>query len=331
MIGHGTASSTAARMVPVSTARGDETGPDRLGGDAWRGFWRLADPKISLTSAASIYLGAAVAATEAPLAWGWLGLTVLVFFAMEVAKNAWGDVFDYDSGTDQLVAPEDRTEFSGGKRVLVDDLLDRRQTWAIAGATAAVGVGAGAVIVLFREFDALWIGLVGAGLGWSYHGPPLRLAYRGWGELDVALVYGPVIALTTYLIQRGALAPEVFWISLPLGVVIAAFLWVNEFPDVHADRQAGKRNLVVRLGKRAASRVLPVLYALVAGLLALLPALGLPVTVWWGGLFVLPAAYASTAVWRDPEAFHRRVPAQPAALLAFLLYSAGAGTGVLLA
>lgn len=307
-----------------------EIGTEGRGSDPWAGFWRLADPKISLTSLACIYVGASVAAVEGPLSWGWLLLTGLLFFAMEVAKNAWGDVFDYEIGTDQLVAPEDRTDFSGGKRVLVDGLLDHRQTWTIAGITTAVGVAAGAVIVFFREFDVLWIGLVGAVLGWSYHGPPLRLVYRGLGELDVILVYGPVIAVATYMIQSGSWSWEVFWLALPLGIVTAAFLWVNEFPDYRADRRAGKENLVVRLGKLRASRVLPFLYLAAAVLLALQPVFGLPPSVWVGGVFLVPAAYASLAVLRDPEAFHRHAPAQPAALLAFLLYSAGAGTGMLL-
>jgi 1,4-dihydroxy-2-naphthoate octaprenyltransferase len=298
-------------------------------GDFRRGLWRLADPKISLTSAASMYLGVAVAAIEAGLHWGWLGVTALGFFAMEVAKNAWGDVIDYDSGADQAVAPEDRTEFSGGKRVLVDDLLTRAQTWGIAAGFTGVGLLAGLAIVLWREPAALWIGMLGLILGWSYHGPPLKLAYRGLGELDVVICYGPLIALATHLIQTHRLSLEVLWLSLPLGLLIAAFLWINEFPDVEADRRAGKRNLVVRLGRRRASRALALIYLAAFALTALLPWLGLPAGAGLGLLALVPAAVASRAVWRDPAGFHRHSPAQPAALAAFLVYSLGAGSGVL--
>ena len=42
-------------------------------------------------------------------------------------------------------------------------------------------------------------------------------------------------------------------------VLIAAFLWINQLPDYHADISAGKVNVVVRLGHRVASRVFPVL------------------------------------------------------------------------
>lgn len=298
--------------------------------DFWKGFWRLADPKISLTSAAAIYIGVSVAAVDGPVSWTWLALMLLAFFAVEVAKNAWGDIYDYDSGVDLAVSAEDRTQFSGGKRVLVDALLTRRQTWGMAIGFGLAGILIGVAIVLFREPHALWIGLVGFAIGWSYHGPPFRLVYRGWGEAIVVLIYGPIISLAAYLIQAHQLSWQVFWLSLPLGIVIGAFLWVNEFPDYRADRSGGKRNLVVRLGRHRASRVLPLIYLAAFLLLAAMPLTGLPLAVWLGGLAAIPAAYASYQVWRRPETFHRNRPVQAAALVTFLAYSAGAGTGVLL-
>lgn len=299
--------------------------------DFTEGFWRLADPKISLTSAAAIYIGFAVAIVDGPVSWTWLLVTLLAFFAIEVAKNAWGDVIDYDSGTDLAVAEEDRTDFSGGKRVMVDGLLTRGQTWAMAAGFTLAGLVLGLAIVLFREPHALWIGLIGMIIGWSYHGPPLKLAYRGLGELDVVVCYGPLIALSAYLIQAHQLSWQVFWLSMPLGIIVAAFLWVNQFPDYQADKAYGKRNLVVRLGRRRASRALPLIYMLAFGLMVFLPWLAdLPMWVWLGGLAMIPAALACVWVWQDPQTFYRHKPVQPMALIAFLLYSAGAGTGVLI-
>jgi 1,4-dihydroxy-2-naphthoate octaprenyltransferase len=293
----------------------------------WEGFWRLADPKISITSLACMSVGAAVAAADTDLSWLWLGVLGLALFCMEVAKNAWGDVIDYDSGDDLAVAPEDRTSFSGGKRVLVDRLLSRRETWAIAFLFGGAGIALGALIVFLREPRAFWIGTLGLVLGWSYHGPPLKLAYRGLGELDVLICYGPVLVLSTYLIQTGHLGWPAFWLSLPLGLLIAAFLWVNEFPDYAADRGAGKYNLVARLGRRRASRVLPLIYLAAFALLLVLPAAGLPAGVLLGLTALPAAAFACLHTWRNPETFYRSKPVQPAALLSFVLYSAGVAVG----
>jgi len=297
-------------------------------GKVWTGFWRLADPKISITSLACMVVGGSVASSQQALDWKWLAVLGLALFCMEVAKNAWGDVFDFDSGTDLAVAPEDRTNFSGGKRVLVDALLTRGQTWAMAIGFGAVGVGLGAAIVFLREPGVFWIGAVGLALGWSYHGPPLKLAYRGLGELDVVLCYGPVLAVATCMVQTGAWSWTAFWLSVPLGIFIAAFLWVNEFPDFLADRSADKNNLVAQLGRHTASRVLPWIYASGFGVLVALVFAGLPATELFGFAALPTAAYACVKVWAEPESFHRTQPVQPAALLSFVLYALGVGAGI---
>lgn len=295
------------------------------------GLYDLADPKISITSLASMTIGGTLAARDGDLHWGWHLLLFIALFCMEVAKNAWGDVIDYDSGTDLAVTPEDRTPFSGGKRVMVDNLMSRAETWGVAVAFGGMGVAIGAVIVFLREPAVFWIGTAGLLLGWSYHGPPFKFAYHGLGELDVVVCYGPLIAVSTYMIQTQSYNSDVVWLSLPLGIFIAAFLWVNEFPDHDADLGAAKRNLVVHLGKIAASRLLPVIYLTGFGLLAVGPfASQLPRLTWLGFLAVLPAAYAACWTWRLPLDFYRTRAVQPAALLAFVLFSLGAGAGAVL-
>jgi 1,4-dihydroxy-2-naphthoate octaprenyltransferase len=315
-------------MNPSATAA---AGLPKPRGDFFAGFWRLADPKISLASMASMLLGACAAALDGPLAPGWLALTVAGIFFLEVAKNASGEVVDWDSGTDQAVAPEDRSPFSGGKRVMVDRLLTRRETMAIAAAGYALGVAAGLAIVIWREPQVLWLGVAGVFCAYFYHAPPLSLSYRGLGELAVALCYGPLIAAGTYLVQRGTIAAPVVAAAVPLGLLIAAFLWINEFPDYAADRGAGKRTLVVRLGRRRAAVAFAVLVAAAHLGLVLLPLAGLPPAVWLGAISLPPAAAAARRLLAHPETTAAIVPAQAWTLLAFVLYAVGAGLGLVLA
>jgi 1,4-dihydroxy-2-naphthoate octaprenyltransferase len=299
-----------------------------LNADFFAGFWRLADPKITLASMASIFLGACLAAAHGDIHVGWLLLTIFGFFAIEVAKNASGDIYDY--ATDIAVAHEDRTDFSGGKRVLVDGLLTIPQAWAIAVVFYVLGIGAGIAIVVLREPLAIWPGVIGLILAWSYNGPPGRFAYRGLGELDVAICYGPLICISTYLIQMGEVSLDVFLISVPLGILIAAFLWINEFPDYAADFSVNKRNLVVRLGRHRASRLQPLIQGSAFLIVALLPAFGLPRGVWLGGVAIIPAAWVAVKTWQDPESCYRNAPVSAGALLSFLLLSVGMGLGVLI-
>lgn len=295
------------------------------------GIWRLADPKITLASASSLFLGLSAAAEDGDIAWGWAAVTVLGIFSLEAAKNASGELFDFDSGADLAVAPRDRSPFSGGKRVLVDGLLTRAQTAAAAGIFYLLGCAAGFLVVGVREPRVLLLGAIGVGLAFFYHAPPVRLSYRGLGELAVALAYGPLIACGAYLVQRGAVSPTVALASLPLGLLIAGFLWINEFPDWEADRSAGKRTLVVRLGRPAASKVFAAIVATAFVLLAALPAFGISFGA-WGGFLGLPlAAKAAFRLRQEPEVTAQIIPAQRWTLLSFLLFAAGAGAGLLLA
>jgi len=297
---------------------------------AAEGVWRLVDPKITMASVASLFLGAAAAARTGPLSWWWLALSVLGVFFIEVAKNASGEVVDFDSGADAAVAPEDRSPFSGGKRVLVDGLLSRGQVLAIAAVAYGLAVAAGLAIVAAREPRVLWVGAAGLGLAFFYHAPPLKLSYRGFGELAVAACYGPLIATGAYLVQRGEITADVVLPSLPLGMMVAAFLWINEFPDYAGDRVAGKRNLVVRLGRRRASRAFFVLVACAYASVALLPAAGAPSGVLLG---LLGAPLALRAAWRlmaRHDTTSAIAPAQAWTLGSFLLLAAGEGVGLLL-
>lgn len=295
------------------------------------GLWRLADPKISLASVASMLVGAAAAFHDGPLAPGWLALTVLGIFCVEVAKNASGEVVDYDSGTDLAITPAERSPFSGGKRVMVDGLLSRQETVAIAAGFYVTAVAIGLAITFLRSVDVFWLALAGVLLALFYHAGPVRLAYRGFGELAVTLTYGPLIAAGTYLVQRGGVTPLPVLASIPLGLLIGAFLWINEFPDERADRDAGKLTLVVRLGRERAATAFATILVVAFALLGVLPAFGVPPLAWLGFIAVPTAVMAVRSLWADPGSMERIVPAQALTLLTFVLYALGVAAGLVFA
>ena len=81
----------------------------------------------------------------------------------------------------------------------------------------------------------------------GYTAPPLKFVYRGLGEIAVALGFGPLMLLGAYVVQTGgALAWEPFVASIPVALLVALILYVNEIPDRRSDARAGKRTLPVR-------------------------------------------------------------------------------------
>ena len=297
----------------------------------WQGFWRLADPDIRLASFAGMFLGASAAAAEQPLAWGWLALTILGIFCVEVAKNASGELVDFDSGTDLAVDAADRSPFSGGKRVLVDKLLTRQQIRRLAAVFFLTAIAIGLVIVVWRDSRVLAFGALGIGLAWYYHGGSVRLSYRGLGEVAVALAYGPLVVCGTYLVQTGHLSAPLLHVAMALGLLVAAFLWINEFPDYRADLGAGKKNLVVRLGLERAAQVYVTLLA-TGYFWLVLTALNYPEArgLLWGLSGAAPAAFSAWRVLGSEGVTGQLVPAQAACLASFVLMATGAGIGFLM-
>jgi 1,4-dihydroxy-2-naphthoate octaprenyltransferase len=176
----------------------------------------------------------------------------------------------------------------------------------------------------------LGLGLLGVAAAYFYNAPPVRLSYHGLGEIAVGICYGPLIVCGTYLVQRGTIAPSVIAVSLPLGLLITAFLWMNELPDRRADESTGKRTLVVRLGARRATVVFGGILAAAFALVFALPLGGLPLGLAFGLIAAVPAFFAvrdSKKQVRDPA---RLVSAQRLTLVTFLLFAAGSGAGALL-
>jgi 1,4-dihydroxy-2-naphthoate polyprenyltransferase len=232
-------------------------------GRVWSGFWQVADPKIWIASTVPMAVGGALAyAHLGHFSWGWFLIGAAAIYRREIGKNAINEWVDYRSGVDRFVTPEHRTDFSGGKKTIVDGKLTLGENLAIGIATTAAGFFLGLWVALAREPSLLWIGLAGIFFALFYSLPPFQFAYRGLGELVVGITFGPLIACGAYLVQAHTVSIEVMLASLPLGFLIANVLWINQFPDYEADRQGGKRNWVVRLGRQRAVPVFGCLFAL---------------------------------------------------------------------
>jgi len=109
----------------------------------------------------------------------------------------------------------------------------------------------GLVLLATRGSTALLvIGVVGLIVSIGYTAPPLKLVYRGLGEIAVAVGFGPLMLLGAYVVQSGgSLSWEPFVASLPVALLVALILYVNEIPDRRGDAIAGKRTLPVRFSK----------------------------------------------------------------------------------
>jgi len=206
-------------------------------------------------STVPVILGASVAwYHSAQFHWGLFFLALAGGLLLHAGTNIINDFFDHRSGDDEANLDYVRP-FTGGSRMIQKGLLTPKEVlwesiFAYAGAAAI-----GAVLIIHRGYPILILGAIGMLCGYSYTGPPLLLASRGVGELVVGVNFGILMSIGSYYVQTGRFALEPALAAGPVAFLILLVLFINQFQDVKADAQTGKRNLVVRLGTKNSSRL----------------------------------------------------------------------------
>ena len=202
-----------------------------------------------------ILVGAAVAkfVMGNPVDWAWFGLTLLGGSLLHIGTNTSNDYFDYKSGTDQINYNYSNVGLNGGSRGIQMGLISPKGVLTVAIVTFTLSAIVGVPLILKSGISILWLGLTGFLSGLFYTAPPFRFASRkGMGELLIGLNFGPLMVAGSALVQTGQLLPEAFLAGIPIGFLIAAVVYVNEFPDHDSDKATGKNTLIVVFGPEKA-------------------------------------------------------------------------------
>jgi 1,4-dihydroxy-2-naphthoate octaprenyltransferase len=202
-------------------------------------------------------------------------LALAVTLCLHAGANVINDYFDYKSGCD-VINKDYIPMFSGGSRLLVEGVLRPGSVYAFAVSFFVLGIVSSLLLFFIRGFVVLGIVALGAITGYAY---TKHLATHGIGEICVGLDFGPIAVLGSYFVQTGMVDFNPIWASIPVGLMIANILWINEVPDIKADAKVGKRTLVARFGKRRAVGSFKVIlfatysWVIIAVVLKLLPLL----------------------------------------------------------
>jgi 1,4-dihydroxy-2-naphthoate octaprenyltransferase len=225
-------------------------------------FWLRAARAPFFTGAlAPILVGTALAFyTQGSLHWDLAGLALLALILLHASANLSNDYFDHLTGNDELNKTF-ASPFTGGSRVIQEGLVQPKTMLAASLLCMALAALIGFYLVYRAGLPILWLGVIGGVTGFLYTAPPFRLAYRGGGELFIFLNFGILPVMGAYYLQTHTFNALGFWGGAIVGLLITDILWINQFQDREADAAAGKRNWVVRLGRR---RSVPVHLAFLA-------------------------------------------------------------------
>ena len=201
-----------------------------------------------------ILVGASVAKFMGyPVDWLWLGITLLGGSLLHIGTNTSNDYFDFLSGTDNINYNYSNKGLNGGSRGIQMGLISPTGVRNLTIIVFSLSVLVGIPLIQKAGMQVLWLGLIGFLSGLFYTAPPFRFSSRkGLGELLIALNFGPLMVAGSTLVQTGKLLPEAFLAGIPLGFLIAAVVYINEFPDHDSDKATGKNTLIVVFGPEKA-------------------------------------------------------------------------------
>lgn len=173
------------------------------------------------------------------------GICLLFALLIQIGTNFANDYLDGIKGTDTDARIGPRRAVASG---LIPPNLMKRATIV----TLMIGFCLGLGLIPFGGWWLLLIGVASVACAWLYTGGPYPLAYNGLGDIFVVLFFGLIAVSCSYYVQVGHVTWEVLLLGFACGLLTNNILVVNNYRDLEEDKRAGKRTLVVYLGRRAA-------------------------------------------------------------------------------
>jgi len=163
------------------------------------------------------------------------------------------DYFDFEA--DKL---GEKTNVSGGSGILqIDPSLRKISKW-IAISLILISIILGFFFTIKYNYPWVFMGYVIFGnlLGWFYTAPPIRLSYRGLGEISTMLAIGFVVPGMGYYVMKGLIDTNYLLFTIPLLMYGIYFILSVEIPDMETDTLSGKKSFVTKNGRKLSLKMI---------------------------------------------------------------------------
>ncbi len=210
-----------------------------------RVWLEAARPRTLPAAVAPVLVGAGLAAHEGVFQPAAAALCLGFALLVQIGTNFANDYYDFLRGADTAERVGPRRAVAAG---LISPATMRRAMMATFAAAFLAGLG----LIFWGGPWLLAVGVASIACGIAYTGGPWPLAYHGLGDVFVFLFFGLVAVGGTYFVQAQRLTLDAVLAGVPVGLLAANILVVNNYRDVETDAKAGKRTLVVQLGRGAA-------------------------------------------------------------------------------
>lgn len=208
----------------------------------WQVWVAAARPRTLPAAVAPVAVGSALAAHDGHFDAAAAGLCLLFALLVQIGANFANDYYDFIHGADTAARRGPRRAVAAG---WVAPAVMRRAMVLVFAAAFLVGLG----LISRGGPWLILVGILSICSGIAYTGGPFPLGYHGLGDLFVFIFFGLVAVGATYFVQADRLTGGALLASVPVGLLAANILLVNNYRDAETDAVAGKRTLVVRFGR----------------------------------------------------------------------------------
>jgi 1,4-dihydroxy-2-naphthoate octaprenyltransferase len=174
-------------------------------------------------------------------------LALLGLLLAHSSVNILNDYFDYRSGIDLKVT---RTPFSGGSGILPAGKMKPRQVLWMGIACLVLAIPIGVYFTLVTGWLLLPLLVVAALCILLYTSVILKTPFPEWAA---GLGLGLLPVMGFYFIQTGYYSWTCVIAGIPSYLLVYNLLFLNEFPDVEADKTGDRKTFPILLGRGKAS------------------------------------------------------------------------------
>ena len=183
----------------------------------------------------------------------WLAAIASLFGVMllHLGMNLLDDWFDYKKGSAQAREQVANEGFRGRMvkyPYLTSGEATPKQLLGAVGVFLAFAAVMAAVVILVRGWMILGWVVATLLLGVSYSGGPLKLGFRGLGELVIFLMFGPMMMTGVYYAITGTVDVKITWLSIAVGLLVTNIVYSHSVLDSIPDAKMGKKTMAHLMG-----------------------------------------------------------------------------------
>jgi 1,4-dihydroxy-2-naphthoate octaprenyltransferase len=106
----------------------------------------------------------------------------------------------------------------------------------------------GAAVIAVRGWNIVWWMIAALVIGVSYSGGPLKLGFRGLGELVIFIMFGPLMMTGVYYAITGSLDWKIVYLSIAAGLRVTNIVYSHSVLSAVPDKKMGKKTMAHLMG-----------------------------------------------------------------------------------